>query len=143
MFIYREYNIKQGERKAIHNKITCRIETSQPKFYFEKLTVNQIKSIHTFLFSFPNIYLFIWLHRVLVAARKIIVAARRIFVATCGIFSCSMWDLFSVAACGIQFPDQGSNSSPLHREHGVFNLWTTREVPYTHFFIFNSQKNLF
>ena len=52
---------------------------------------------------FKNIYLFIWLHQVLIAA--------------CGIFSlhCSIQD-FLVAACGIQFPDQGLNRGPLHYE---------------------------
>ena len=30
-------------------------------------------------------------------------------------------------ACGIQFPDQGMNSGPLHQEHSL-NHWTTREV---------------
>ena len=33
---------------------------------------------------------------------------------------CSMRDLWSLAvACGTQFPEQGSNLSPLHWEHGV------------------------
>lgn len=51
--------------------------------------------------------------------------------------SCSIWDLWStfwhagssVVACGIYFPDQGSNLNPLHWEHGVFSPWTTSEVP--------------
>ena len=30
----------------------------------------------------------------------------------------SMPDLLLIAACGIQFPDQGSNLGPLHWEHG-------------------------
>ena len=52
---------------------------------------------------FKNIYLFIWLHQVLIAA--------------CGIFSlhCSIQE-FLVTACGIYFPDQGSNRGPLHYE---------------------------
>ena len=56
----------------------------------------------TFLFFF-NIYLFIWLHQVLIAA--------------CGIFSvhCSIQDVL-VAACGIYFPGQGSNRGLLHYE---------------------------
>ena len=31
------------------------------------------------------------------------------------------------AACGIQFPDQGSNLGPLHWEQSL-NHWTTRKV---------------
>ena len=32
----------------------------------------------------------------------------------------SLWHAGSlVAACGIKFPDQGSNPGPLHGEHGV------------------------
>ena len=33
--------------------------------------------------------------------------------------SCITKDLYLVAPCGIQFPDQGSNLGPLHWEHGV------------------------
>ena len=36
--------------------------------------------------------------------------------------------LLIVAACGIQFPDQGSNLGPLHWEHSL-NHWATKEVP--------------
>ena len=32
-------------------------------------------------------------------------------------------------ACGIQFPDQGLNSSPPHWEHSL-NHWIAREVSY-------------
>ena len=58
--------------------------------------------IFFFLFFKKNIYLFIWLCRVLVAEC-------RIFVVACGIFSCSMWDLLVahagslVATRGIYF----------------------------------------
>jgi len=34
-----------------------------------------------------------------------------------------------VAACGIQFLDQGLNPGCLHWERGVFSHWVTREVP--------------
>ena len=34
---------------------------------------------------------------------------------------------------GCYFPDQGSNPSPLHYKHRVFNHWTTREVSVLHF----------
>ena len=58
------------------------------------------------------IYLFIWLHQVLLVA--------------CRIFSCGMRDLFLVvacellvAACRIQFPDQGWNPGPLHWKRRV------------------------
>ena len=46
-------------------------------------------------------------------AVRVLVVARGIFVLCCG-----MWDLL-VAACGIWFPDQGSNLGPLRWEHGV------------------------
>ena len=39
------------------------------------------------------IYLFIWLHLVLVAARRIFAATCRIFIAVWGIFSCGIWEL--------------------------------------------------
>ena len=53
--------------------------------------------------------------------------------------SCGRRDLWSVlwhagslvATCGIQFPDQGLNPSPLLWECGVLAQWTTREVPQT------------
>ena len=43
-----------------------------------------------------------------------------VLVAACRIVHLcyDMWDLF-VVACGIQFPDQGSNLQPLHWEHRV------------------------
>ena len=40
-----------------------------------------------------------------------------IYLAALG-FSCGMQDIL-VEACGIQFPDQGSNPGPLHWEHRV------------------------
>ena len=40
-----------------------------------------------------------------------------IYLAAAGL-SCSMWDLL-IAACGIQFPDQGLNPGLLHQEHRV------------------------
>ena len=38
-----------------------------------------------------------------------------------------------VAACGIQFPDQGLNPGSQNWEHSL-NYWTTREAPITYFF---------
>ena len=46
-----------------------------------------------FFFFFFNIYLFIWLHQVLVVACRIFIAMCRSFVAMRGIFSCGMWNL--------------------------------------------------
>ena len=58
-----------------------------------------------------NIYVFIWLHQVLVTA--------------CRIFS---WGIQLLSAeCGIQFPDQGSNPGPLHWEHKVLATGPPRE----------------
>ena len=50
----------------------------------------------SFYFSFENIYLCIWLHRVLVAACELL-----------------------VTACGIWFPGQGWNPGPRHWDPGV------------------------
>ena len=61
----------------------------------------------TFFFFFFNIYLFIWLPRVLVAALGI-------FTDACRIFSCGMQDLVPGP------PALGAQS---------LNHWTTREVP--------------
>ena len=71
----------------------------------------------------PDVYLFIWLHQVLVEAL--------------GLFSlqCSMWGLqpwhvgSSAVACGIQFPEQVLNPVPLHWELRALATGITREVP--------------
>ena len=69
------------------------------------------------------VYLFIWLRRVLVSAHGIFVVACGVFqLRHSGIFQ--LWHAGSLvaarellaAACGIQFPDQGSNPGPLHWE---------------------------
>ena len=57
-------------------------------------------------YFFKNIYLFIWLHRVLVVPR--------------GICSCSMWDLLPRPGIKLQPPPLGAQS---------LRQWTTREVP--------------
>ena len=68
--------------------------------------------------GFFFLILFIWLCRVFIVARRIFTAACRIFVAARVIFQ--LWQAgCSVVARGIQFPDQGSNPGPLHRELGV------------------------
>ena len=62
----------------------------------------------------------------------------------CRIFDChcGRQDILAVAcellvsACGVQFPDQGSNTGPLF---GSLSHWTTREVlPHSFFFFFES-----
>ena len=40
-------------------------------------------------------------------------------VVACRLLSCGMWTSQLQHACGIQFPDQGSNPGPLHQEHEV------------------------
>ena len=54
------------------------------------------KCNYSILFSKKNIYLFIWLHCVLVAVCELL-----------------------IATCGVSFPDQGSNPDPLHWEYRV------------------------
>ena len=72
---------------------------------------------------FFNVYLFIWLCQVLVAA--------------CGIFHCSIWDLVSWPGIEARLPTLGAQS---------LSRWTTREIPgsafidkknvlWTHFFL--------
>ena len=52
----------------------------------------------------------------------------QVLVTVCGIFSlCCSTQALSVAACGIQFLDQGSNLGPLHWECRLSH-WTTMEV---------------
>ena len=60
--------------------------------------------LYILLDFFNIIYLFIWLHQILVVA--------------CGIFNlcCSMQDVL-VVAIRISFPDQGSNADSLPWEH--------------------------
>ena len=75
------------------------------------ITIFLLKSIltHTSITTWlslsflKNIYLFIWLHRVLVVAD--------------GLLSCRSLAPYLQHAFGIQFPDQGSNPGPLHWEH--------------------------
>ena len=86
--------------------------------------------LYSFFFFF-NIYLFIWLHRVLVAARGVLVAARGILVAACGIFSCGMWDLVPWPGIKPGPPELGARS---------LSHWTTREVPSFTVSIFHFKK---
>ena len=65
----------------------------------------------TILIIYLFIYLFIWLCQVLVVACRIFqLPPVGSLVAACRLL---------VAACGIQFPDQGSNPGPPAMEHGV------------------------
>ena len=57
------------------------------------------------------LFIYLWLHWVLIVARGI-------FVAACRLLHCGMWTQLQ-HACGIQFPNQGSNPGPLHWVHGV------------------------
>ena len=71
------------------------------------------------------IYLFIWLLRVLVAARGIFTAARGVFlIAACGIF-------FLIFSRGMRDLVPGPGIKPGRPALGVrsLNRWTTREVP--------------
>ena len=75
-------------------------------------TTTFIKHFKFYTMGFKYLFM-IWLHWVLVADTGSLIV-------TCK---------FLVAAHGMEFPDQGLDSSPLHREHGIFSHWTTREVP--------------
>ena len=58
------------------------------------------------------LFIYFWLHRVLVVACGIFVAACRIFVAACSLLSCGMWASQLRHACRNYFPDQGTNPGP-------------------------------
>ena len=83
------------------------------------------------LFSFFNIFLFIWLIRVLVAAcgilnvRCIIVACKHLVIS---------YELL-IASFGIQFPDLGSNLGPLHWEPGVLATGPRGKSLFVFFFL--------
>ena len=67
-----------------------------------------------------NIYLFIWLHQVLIVAHRIFIVAGRIFNFNRPTLSCGIWDL-------VPWPGIEPGSPAL----GVQSLshWSTREVP--------------
>ena len=67
-------------------------------------------------------YLFVWLHWVLAAVLEIFYLS-----VPCRIFYHSGACELLVAACGIKFPDQGSNASPCVGSQSLSH-WTTREV---------------
>ena len=77
------------------------------------------------LFKNIVIYLFIWLHWVLVAAHEI-------FSGSCEIFPCDAWvvqmwykGLVTLQHVGFWFPDQELNPCPLHLEGGLFTVGAT------------------
>ena len=75
----------------------------------------------SFFLFFSFKYLFIWLRRVLVAARGIFIAGAGSLVAACGIFfSCGMQDLV---------PWPGIEPGPPALGTWSLNRWATREVP--------------
>ena len=84
------------------------------------LQFSQVFSMRIFFLFFFNIYLFIWLPQVLVAA--------------CGIFSCSMWTLrcgMLAFSCSmwILVPWPGIEPGPPALGAWSLNCWTIREVP--------------
>ena len=42
---------------------------------------------------------------------------------------------FSFVACGIQFPDEGSNPGPLHQEHAVLDTGPPGKSPHLHYLV--------
>ena len=80
-------------------------------------TLNFILSVLKYLFMYLGLS---FMHWVLVFMHWVLVADTGSLILTCQ---------FLVAAHGIEFPDQGLNSSLLHWEHGVFSHWTTWEIP--------------
>ena len=99
----------------------------------DKVVSRDFFLISTVIWFLKKIYLlFIWLCRVLVAARGIFVATCRIFVVVCGIFSCGMRDLVPWPGMEPRPPALGVRS---------LNCWTTREVPPVIWFVFVSFPN--
>ena len=77
-------------------------------------TLRDIDDFSSFFFFFFNIYLF-GCTGSLRCAGSLVVA--------CRIFFFQLWHTGSLGvACGIQFPDQGSNLGPLHWQRGVLPL---------------------
>ena len=80
------------------------------------------------LIFYIYLYLLIWLHQVLPVTRGIFTLAwgtQELSVVACKLL---------IAACSIQFPDQGSNPGPLHWECGVSTLGppgkSPRDIPF-------------
>ena len=80
------------------------------------------------LIFYIYLYLLIWLHQVLPVTRGIFTLAygtQELSVVACELL---------IAACSIQFPDQGSNPGPLHWECGVSTTRppgkSPREIPF-------------
>ena len=88
---------------TLYSSFTWKLKTPryEMRFVFNPASM---ETLSFFLFFFLNIYLFIWL-------RPVLVAARGIFIAACGIFSCSMQTL----SCGMWdlVPWQGIEPRPL------------------------------
>ena len=78
-----------------------------------------------FFYCFKTIYLFIWLHYVLV------VVCRIFFCLSCNMQNLQLWHLTSqLQHVGSQFLDQESNLPPTPALGGQrLSHWTTREVP--------------
>ena len=97
-------------------------------------------AVSFFLFFFFNIYLFIWLCRVLVAAHGIFAAAHGLLIAVCRLLvavhrlsGCGMralerTGLVSPRPVGSQFPTKDQTRVPCIGRR-VLNHWITREVP--------------
>ena len=70
-------------------------------------------------------------------------------VDACGLLSCSLpapqlWHVNSQLqhACGIQFPDQGSNPGPLHWEHGLLTTAPPGKSPSSLFYLHPLPRDL-
>ena len=90
--------------------------------FFVFLIINLLKNLFIF------IYLFIWLHQVLVAACGI-------FLATCGIFNCGMWTLMQDLV-----PWPGIEPWPPALGAQSLSHWITREVPIYLFFKYSKKR---
>ena len=98
------FHLSQGSLGHLIKGISVRL-------FHIPVTLSPFVVNQSFFLFLIYIYLFIWLHWVLVVVRGIFVAAHE---------GSSLRHAGSlVAACGIWFPDQGSNLGPLHWERGV------------------------
>ena len=135
-------NTRYSEMKKIYIYITSL-----------KIFMVQFSEVHLgffFLKKYLNIYLFIWLHQVFVAAGGLLSCGPRApqlrlassLVAAHGLLSCGNANSQLQHACGIQFPDQGSNPGPLLWERGVLSrepLGRSLGYFYSYIFLRSSQ----
>ena len=65
------------------------------------------------VYFFVLVFIYFWLHWVLVVARGVFIAAHGL-LSSCGVWTPEHMGLAALWHVGSQFPNQGSNPRPLH-----------------------------